>query len=169
MQKAPPEGTLLDPYSYNSNSFWNPNVQNHGWNPPEQPGFWGSLGKSIGGTLMKTPGVDIARSFIGAAPGRSGLRNVLGGAPKEFGGRFFNALTGSNTFNPWISEAQSQRQTNVPGIGWAAPYGRAMEQSSEYQRALPQYLEKHAPIVAHPWQTISRWGSNAFGSKYPYP
>ncbi len=150
----------LDPYQYNSEAYWNPDVKSMGWNPPNQPGFWGSAGKSIGGSLLKIPGVDLARSYMGLAPGRSGMRNMLGGAPSLLGAKIFKDPQ-------WEAEARSRM--NDGGIGWAAPWQRAEEQSSQYQKALPQYLEKHAPFFAHPIETTHKFLHGQFGTKYPYP
>jgi hypothetical protein len=151
--------TQIDPYTFNAGGYYNPSVKEMGWSQPQQPGFWGSLGKSVAGTAMRP--FDFLRAGIGFAPGQSMLRN--------YGGPLAGGFFGKYLYHDPEMVAHSQARMHDGGIGWAAPYGRASEQSTQYMHALPNFL-KTKPMgrfLLHPIETSHQWFKDNIPDRYP--
>lgn len=139
---------IANPHAYNrladyQNWFHPPSVFKEP--PPARPGFMSSLGKSTLGALGRTPvpwfnrekglhmkelGLgDAARSFVGLAPGRSGLRNVVEGTMDAAG----DAVTGN-----WAGARHDL--SGAFGEGLRAPAARAARQSGAYHGAISDWL-----------------------------
>ena len=139
---------IANPHAYNrvadyQNWFHPPSV--FAERPPARPGFMSSLGKSTLGAIGRTPvpwynrqqgfhmkelGLgDAARSFVGLAPGNSGLRNVMGGLADAAG----DAVSGN-----FAGAGRDLRGAFTEGL--AAPARRAAQQSRGYHGAVSDWL-----------------------------
>lgn len=162
-----PVGTLLDPATAESLMQSNRvNIVNKMFNP-QLPGVGSSIGKSLLGTALKTPvigpGINLARSFVGLSPERSGFRNMMSGYPMILGGKVLG-------FPAW-EQAGRQNLATMGSQMWKAPMMRAERQSGEWQQALPQLLRRkgYPGTVPELWKWIEQAGLDIGGSKFPAP
>lgn len=147
--------TAIDPYQFNSQEYTPESVRAMGWNVPKPEGFLPALGKTIGGYAAAP--FDAARSALGFAPGNSMLRN--------WGGSLGKQVLGKYVYNDPAMVAEGHRQWNNPGQ-WAAPYGRAMEQSQNWRGALGRYMSTTptGKFLLHPIETSRPWMKSFGGS-----
>lgn len=116
--------------------------------PYQGPGFWSSFGRSTLGTLDRLGGAQV-RSFVGLAPGTSGLAY----AAKPVARSAWSALTGD-----WGSARQ---HLNAARQGMAAATSQARWQSAPYDRALATWATEQHPTATRrmtmPWHTFKTW------------
>lgn len=147
--------TAVDPYQFNSQEYTPESVRAMGWNVPKPEGFGMAALKTVGGYAAAP--FDYARSAFGFAPGNSMLRN--------WGGAIGRQVLGKYVYNDPDMVAQGQRQRNNPSQ-WAAPYGRAMDQSKEWRGSMKRYMEgtPTGKFLLHPIETSRPWMKSFGGS-----